>query len=796
MEKKQIKENISERSDNPGSKSLLSRNNDNTHNSLLLSSDVSKKTSDKKVGEIKPLSERSINKKIKKQLENDSYSWDNSKFEPSNDNKQKKKTIMKKKEEFNKIIVDDIQNIYSCITNKSNYKFMIQKILLLLINCLVYVCHWIFLFINIQKLERNYCFTSMNQFDSCSEEQICKNYPQSVNIILFNDTLNVLNNSKTFHQNFLDEFTKINEYYKSFFVNHFYQISKNKLFASIDMISYDSNRLNAAIILSKREQWNIFFKFFSLCQKQNYYFWGIFTIAFASIIGSLIFGILADILGRKKIIIINLFIVSLAFSLLSSLMLNGEYKYDYYLKEYTNKYNSSENNNAILSLFYAQQKISKDFENDTVKYLAVLFILCLALRPLDKICLALLLEDSSSELKVLENYRLYTFIVKGIPPIFTFIITVFINDIFTTIIIVNALFVLYFFMSLFFINESIRWHYEYCEWKELTSIIHKLFKLEENTSITYKNKMEYELYRFQETKRMIGNLEKKINFVNKNNITSGRTIFNLFKQRVIALKRDIRRNCEVVIKKEEIRVNPIIIYTCLTSNRVFNKSKYLFLMILTIIYCQIHFVEKELMDVPFLKLKDLYFDFHNNYIINSNYFILMIITLISNFLFYMFYRINCFKMILYFSLIFVTILFILYHYLTISSKEYPLDINQVSFSMVDQHFKMFRKNNTNALILIIFFFMNGINFYINLLILKLTKTIYRCTLFGFNTCLSLLSLAFGENLNYHIENYFFLIGSLNIVGIVTILYFGELKTVPYIINDLKQNMQREKRKNK
>ena len=243
-------------------------------------------------------------------------------------------------------------------------------------------------------------------------------------------------------------------------------------------------------------------------------------------------------------------------------------------------------------------------------------------------------------------------------------------------------------------------------------------------------------------------------------------------------------------------MNPIIIYTCLTSNRVFNKSKYLFLMILTIIYCQIHFVEKELMDVPFLKLKDLYFDFHNNYIINSNYFILMIITLISNFLFYMFYRINCFKMILYFSLIFVTILFILYHYLTISSKEYPLDINQVSFSMVDQHFKMFRKNNTNALILIIFFFMNGINFYINLLILKLTKTIYRRTLFGINTCFSLLSLSFGENLNYHIENYFFLIGSLNIVGIVTILYFGELKTVPYIINDLKQNMQREKRKNK
>lgn len=61
--------------------------------------------------------------------------------------------------------------------------------------------------------------------------------------------------------------------------------------------------------------------------------------------------------------------------------------------------------------------------------------------------------------------------------------------------------------------------------------------------------------------------------------------------------------------------------------------------------------------------------------------------------------------------------------------------------------------------------------------------------------MSFLSLAFRKNLNYH-ENYFFLIGSLNIVGIITFLYLGELKTVPYIINDLKQNMKRDKRKNK
>ena len=113
--------------------------------------------------------------------------------------------------------------------------------------------------------------------------------------------------------------------------------------------------------------------------------------------------------------------------------------------------------------------------------------------------------------------------------------------------------------------------------------------------------------------------------------------------------------------------------------------------------------------------------------------------------------------------------------------------------MVEQDKKYRRKNNTNILILIIYFLLNGINFYINLLILKLSKTIYRCSLFGINSFLALLAFAFGESLNYQIEHNFFLIGSLNIVGVFVALYFGELKTIPYIINDVKQNLQREKK---
>ena len=85
MEKNTIKENISERADKQNSKTLLSQNIplDLSHNSLL-SSKVTTKNLDKKNSLNKPNNiavERSINKKMKNQLNDDSYSFENSKNE-------------------------------------------------------------------------------------------------------------------------------------------------------------------------------------------------------------------------------------------------------------------------------------------------------------------------------------------------------------------------------------------------------------------------------------------------------------------------------------------------------------------------------------------------------------------------------------------------------------------------------------------------------------------------------------------------------------------------------------------
>ena len=779
MESSLKKEMISERSNN------INRNTDLSQNSLL-SSQLSKKTSDKKTPEIKPMeqldldNDKNINRKIKKQIDNDSLHtldyYDNEISQRKKVDKNKKK----KKKTPSKIIVDDIENIYSTLVDKTNVMYTVQKIMLLLIVFAVNICHWVFLFLAKQKLENNYYFTDLNQFDNSITTHICKNHEQKINLFLYNDTLDCFNRSLSEHQIFIKEMKLVNELYKPFFVRHNYQMSKDKILSYIDMIQYSGDKINFSIILTKKEKWSIFLQFYSLCLQDKSYIYFIVVVIMGGMMGSIIFGLLADIYGRKKLITALLLLITISFTIVSALNLFLDKKYDHFLNEYNQKFGKNHTHYHILSVMYSQKETSKLFEKNMAKYVFAIFLLSLALRPLGKICLACLLENSVSELNVLENFRLYTSVATGLPPFFAFINFVLVNNFMISVLLMNAIFFLLFIMAFFCVKESMRYHYEYSKWKDLTEEIMELFKITDDVPLNYKNKIEFEAFKIEENRNMWGNNLKNIN-----------SVFALVKQRVISLNRDIRRNSVFIIKKDEVKFNPLIIYTSLSANRVLFRLKTLMLIILIIIYIQVFFVEKEFIEVPFFKFSDLVFGHKYNIIINNNYFILLLFTLFSNYFFFICYRISCFKLLFYFSLTIVTFFFMLYHVLSYIEQDFPLDLNQTNFYMLDEHNRKNSIKGLNYLLLFIHLFLNGINFYINILAIKITKTLYRCSLFGVNTCLALLALAFGEALNYQIKHTFLLIGALNIIGIVSEFYFGELKGIPNIINDLKQHINRE-----
>ena len=759
---------ISERSDNTGLKSSLMKLQGDPSKNSLLSTDLGKKTGDKKTNDFKQSNEISNNKRKNKSYENDSI------FEAYEEESEKKKKIKEKSKEekkIDKIIVDDIENIYSCLNNRSSKRYCLQNYILIITPFFTALCHWIFLLLTKSKTDNNYCFSDLNQLDKCITDQICDKEGTKLNLIIYDETFEINDDSLTSSKKFIQEMKLINSQYKTTFMNFTYSITKDKLLSSVDPIKFVENKLNFAVVLTKNENWNIFLYFYDVCLKDNIYLYLLAIIIVGGAVGSIIFGLLADIYGRKKIIIVLIIIIWLSFSLLEVITIVLDNIRGISKKEYEKLYHLElDNSLLILSIkIYSQKRTAEYFEKLVPLFFIALLMLCLALRPLNKICFALLLENSISDLGALENFRDFSIIINGFPFFLAHIILVYVNNFYYFLVVFQVIFLALLIISILFINESMRYHYEYCEWTDLTKEIHSLFKITEELPINYKNNIEYEAFRIEENRQMNGNYIKRIN-----------SIFQYVKQKLIYLKRDIRRNSSFIIKKEEVKFNPLIILTSLSANRVFNRLKFLLLIILFITYIQIFFVERELVEILF----------------NKYYYILIFVSLISNIFYYMCYRISCFKLVFYPSLVFLTILLILYYYLSRKIKDIPVILNYANFGMKDYISKQDSLSDKTSVLCFIYFFLIGINFYVNILVTKITKTLYRGSLFGINSFLEVLAIAFGETLRSQIDNCFLLIAGLNSIGIVSELYLGELKGIPNIINDLKQNIKIEDNKNK
>jgi hypothetical protein len=402
------------------------------------------------------------------------------------------------------------------------------------------------------------------------------------------------------------------------------------------------------------------------------------------------------------------------------------------------------------------------------------------------------LENSTSELIILENFRLFTFITTGLPPFIISFILIIINNSIGLLLFLSLSFFILLLLSFFILTESMRHLYEYCEWKELTKVIFSLYKINDDVHLNFKNKIEFQTFLLDENKVMFDNTFKKFES-NKNEGVIQKSEYQIVKKRVISVNRDIKRNSELILKKYEIKFNPLIIYSSITANADLIKSKYLLIITLFIIYLQGYFIEKEILEIPFVGLSDFYISKKDNFIINSNLFLLGIVTYLSNYFYYFFYRISCFKMILYISMIIISILLIIHYFMTYNSDNFPLDLSEFNFPMLEIPYTRTSNYLITINLFLIHFFLNGLTFYINIILLKLSKTLYRCSLFGINTFLFLFSMAFGDCLLFQIKHYFFFLGSLNLVAIVIVAFLGEFKNISYIINDLKLDINKDKK---
>lgn len=712
--------------------------------------------------------------------------FDDRKYE---EKKSKSEKSVKKQKRY---IVDNIDNIFSKL-NEPKMKLVFQEFLLYIIVFMVTVYHWIFLFISRSKIERNYCFGRLYQFDSCSTTQICSDYKDKLNLILYNDTFEINNSSMNFHDLFVEENKLINIYYKPFFLRYSHLLSTNKLFSKIQMHSNSNDKTNFVIVLTAREKWNLFYRNFSLCEFDNYYIIFVMMISLGGIVGSVFFGYISDVYGRRSVIRLTLFIITITNIVLAVLSKIFDYYYYKIFQEFNEEnqiFGADFSFPIIISQLYAQEKIREQFRRAFNFFAMDIFILSAGLWPLLKSCMALLIENSTGELKVLIGFRRYNFAFGGLPPLFASLILVNINNFTLSFIILSVINLILFICAVFFLEESVRYYYEYCEWPRLTDVVLNTYKVNIEDFRTL-NEEELREFRKEENLKNFNNSNRKNNiFIKNENINNSSYIirnsyYNEIREKNNTLIRNIKRDTDFIIKLDDVKSNLSIIIICLFSNRSLMTSKYLILIVLILLYILMNLLEKELVESPYFSIHDLYLGFDNNFILNSTFAILLVINLASNYFFYMFYRINCFKTIIFCSLIYIAIALMIYHIHTLNREETPMDLNQYNFSMLN----IYQKDQISKILLIIlfsiYFFLNGVNFYIYLLILKISKTIYRCTYFSLHSISLISAFVISESVHGQMSHHFLFLCVLDLLCLITFSFLSEFKELLYVINDLK-----------
>ena len=787
---------INDKFENPSSKiDLLNGDiyNDNlviTNEMLIKSDNNNEKRSLKK--DLEANGKVSSRNKFTKKKNYDIFSLNESFSELSLSDKRKIKKTKKVKEE--RYIVDNLDNILSAL-KEPKLKLVMQEYVLYAIIFLVSIYYWIFLFLTTVRFEQAYCYTSDNQFDSCTDDDIC----DDLNIVLFNHTFNYHNHKlNSFYKVLIEENNIINTYYKPFFLRYNYLLIKNKTFSKYDLSSI-TDKINFGILITYKEKYNLFLRFFSYCQYESYFILLLIMICLGGIIGSLIFGLFSDIYGRKTIIRITLFIVTLSTIGIFIISLYLDYYYKYILNNFNTQYIITKENpsyNNILSHLFAQNKVKDQFNKYFIFFMLFTFLLNLGLWPLSKSCISLLVENTKSDLYALINFRKVIFVYEGLPPFLSSIIFSNINNFTAAFFILSICNILIFIYSLVFLEESMRYYYEYCEWKNLTNTILNTYNNEIND---FKTLNKFELIQFQRKenlkhfnlnnnlrKRKLLNKDKKIY---KNNIFII-TYYKDMKEKNLAFNRNIKRNTDFIIKLNDVKTNPSLIITCLFSNRTFKESKILIFILLVLLYLVLDLYKKELLEPPYYSIRDLYIDFNCNYFFNSVLFFNLIINFISNYFFYAFYRIQCFKTIITFSLLFIIINLSAYHIISIDESDTKINLNQYSMTMSQNYYRDRRSLFILALIFFAYFALNGVIFYLYLLILKISKTIYRCTFFSIHSISLIISMVISETIYYNMEDYFLFLAIIIFVCLLTFTFLSDFKELLFLMNDLKIDINR------
>ena len=116
-------------------------------------------------------------------------------------------------------------------------------------------------------------------------------------------------------------------------------------------------------------------------------------------------------------------------------------------------------------------------------------------------------------------------------------------------------------------------------------------------------------------------------------------------------------------------------------------------------------------------------------------------------------------------------------------------------AMIKYYYRDKRPISILILIFIAYFALNGVIFYFYLLMLKISKTIYRCTFFSGHSISLIISMIISEYIYYNMEDYFLFLSVTIFVCLLIFFFLSDFKGILFLMNDLKIDIYRTSKNN-
>lgn len=667
-----------------------------------------------------------------------------------------------KNQEKGYIVIDQIETIFSKQI-KVSLALKYQYILILIIILFGYSFHWIVLFLTCDKEERNYCYNlHRNQLNVCSSKQACKRYEEKINIFLY-DLENSFDNN-----NYTKEINDINNNYRVFFSEQYENSFQKNVFYKYQT-DFDIETLNCVYVIGVNEKWNLFVKYYSICHGENIYYAVILIYVIGGVFGVILMGLLSDVVGRRKVII----------ALLGCLAINSIFftifcfVVGFREKKYQNDFDKEFKMRAyqeILKQLYYQEKISVLWRKNVFFILIFIFIGGFCSNSLFNICLSLLVENSINDTNVLFHFGHFYAITYGFTPLVTYLLYPYMNNISLTFLILSVCFIVLAILAYYTLHDSMRQLFEFSEWSNLTDLALKC--LPDLTPDDFSN-------------------SEKIHTESENHIQRSpkrQSLFMLVSKRINEINNHAKRNSSLVIKRQELINYPYIVLSCMFSNRIIKNTKLMLFQTSLFIFILEHLITREFTSFSFVPIVK-----KGNYIVNTSFFILGILQILTVYVYVIVYRISNFKSVIICSVIIIAILSFISHFFVIEISNLPVDLNEYSNEMD----VMYQDEHQHAIVHCFVYIMKilgtGTLLFLKILICKYSRTLYRCSLFGSIDIINLISFALSEAIKWQLRRVQLFIIVMIFMEVLSVLFINEARNESYVVNDIKRSAYKEKR---